>query len=256
MLLTPENYHSDEARAAYISSSDIKLAMRCEAMWAAQDKGQYRRPEGTAAFAYGHLFEEALTGNAETYITQHPELTLSRGPRKGELYAEYSGAIDLAAAVRRSSFLANLIDRCRKQVILTGELCGLPVRVMMDLVDEDESIYDIKSAKDFRTVWDDDRQEYMDWWAVWKYPVQLWVYREVARQNGLTVPNVGLIAGSKSNMDVQAITFSEETMTAAQADAEYTIRRMADIRNGDKPDECGQCEWCLSQKKIERFEVI
>lgn len=256
MLLTPENYHSDEARAAYISSSDIKLAMRCEAMWAAQDKGQYRRPEGTAAFAYGHLFEEALTGNAETYITQHPELTLSRGPRKGELYAEYSGAIDLAAAVRRSSFLANLIDRCRKQVILTGELCGLPVRVMMDLVDEDESIYDIKSAKDFRTVWDDDRQEYMDWWAVWKYPVQLWVYREVARQNGLTVPHVGLIAGSKSNMDVQAVRFSEETMTAAQADAEYTLRRMAAIRKGDKPDECGRCEWCLSQKKIDNFEVI
>lgn len=256
MILTPENYHSDEARAAYISSSDIKLAMRCEAMWAAQDKGQYRRPEGTAAFAYGHLFEEALTGNAETYITQHPELTLSRGPRKGELYAEYSGAIDLAAAVRRSSFLANLIDRCRKQVILTGELCGLPVRVMMDLVDEDESIYDIKSAKDFRTVWDDDRQEYMDWWAVWKYPVQLWVYREVARQNGLTVPHVGLIAGSKSNMDIQAIRFSEETMTAAQTDAEHTIRRMADIRNGAKPDECGRCEWCLSQKKIDNFEVI
>lgn len=256
MILTPENYHSDEARAAYISSSDIKLAMRCEAMWAAQDKGQYRRPEGTAAFAYGHLFEEALTGNAETYITQHPELTLSRGPRKGELYAEYSGAIDLAAAVRRSSFLANLIDRCRKQVILIGELCGLPVRVMMDLVDEDESIYDIKSAKDFRTVWDDDRQEYMDWWAVWKYPVQLWVYREVARQNGLTVPHVGLIAGSKSNMDVQAVRFSEETMTAAQADAEYTLRRMAAIRKGDKPDECGRCEWCLSQKKIDNFEVI
>ena len=256
MLLTPENYHSDEARAAYISSSDVKLASRCEAMWAAQDKGQYRRPEGTAAFAYGHLFEEALCGTADTYITQHPELTLSRGPRKGELYAEYSGAIDLAAAVRRSPFLADLIDRCRKQVILTGELCGLPVRVMMDLVDEDESIYDIKSAKDFRTVWDDDRQEYMDWWAVWKYPVQLWVYREVARQNGLTVPHVGLIAGSKSNMDVQAVRFSEETMTAAQADAEYTLRRMAAIRKGDKPDECGHCEWCLSQKRITEFEVI
>ena len=54
------------------------------------------------------------------------------------------------------------------------------------------------------------------------------------------------------------ITFISVTpsVTAAQTDAEYTIRRMADIRNGDKPDECGQCEWCLSQKKIERFEVI
>ena len=84
MLLTPETYHSPEARAAYISSSDVKLAMRCEAMWAAQDKGLHRRPEGTAAFAYGHLFEEALCGNAEAYIAEHPELTVTRGARKGE----------------------------------------------------------------------------------------------------------------------------------------------------------------------------
>lgn len=256
MILTPDNYHSEEARALWISSSDVKQAMQCEAMWAAQDQGKYRRPEGTAAFAYGHLFEEALTGNAETYIAQHPELTVTRGTRKGELYAEYAGALPLAAAVRRSAYLAELIDRCRKQVILTGELCGLPVRAMMDLVDEDGSIYDIKSAKDFREAWDNDRQAYLDWWAVWKYPVQLWIYREIARQNGLTVPHVGLIAGCKCNFDVQAIRFSEETLQAAQADTEYTMRRMAAIRKGEPPEECGQCAWCLSQKQITEFEVI
>lgn len=256
MILTPENYHSPEARAAYISSSDIKLAVGCEAMWAAQARGLYQRPENTSAFAYGHLFEVALTGGANAYIEAHPELTLSRGGNKGQLRAAYAGALELAAAVGKSPFLSRLIDRCRKQVILTGRLCGMPVRVMMDLLDEDGSIYDLKSARDFRAVWDEGREAYLEWWAVYHYPVQLWVYREIARQNGLTVPQVGIIAGSKADMDVQAIRFGPDTMQAAEADARYTLRRMAAIRTGDAPDACGRCEWCLSQKRITEFEEV
>lgn len=256
MFLTPENYHSPAARAAYISSSDMKLARRCEAMWRAQDLGWYQRPENTQTFAYGHLFEEAVTGNAEAYIQSHPELTLSRGTGKGQLRAAYADALELAVAVRRSPFLAHIIDRGRKQVILTGSLCGMPARVMMDLVDTDSSIYDFKTARDFRSVWDDDREEYRDWWAVWDYPLQLWFYREIARQNGLTVPRVGIIAGSKADMDVQAIQFGPDTMQAAEADAVYTLRRMAAIRAGDQPEKCGHCAWCLSQKRITEFEEV
>lgn len=256
MVLTPDNYHSPEARAAYISSSDVKLAMRCEAMWLAQNLGIYQRPESSDAFAYGHLFEEAASGNAEAYIQDHPELTLTRGANKGHLRAAYADAIELAGAVRRSPYLSRLIGRCRKQVIFTGVLFGMPARMMADLVDTDGSIYDFKTARDFRPVWDSDREEYREWWSVWDYPVQLWFYREIARQNGLTVPRVGLIAGSKADMDVQALLFGPDTMQAAEADAAYTMSRMSSIRNGDKPEACGHCEWCLSQKRITRFEEV
>lgn len=130
MILTPDNYHSPEARAAYISSSDIKLARRCEAMWRAQDQGLYQPPEHTEAFTYGQLFEAALTGQAEAYIARHPELLLTRGLGKGTLRSAYADALELAQAVRRSPFLADLIDRCRKQVIFTGTLGGIPARAM------------------------------------------------------------------------------------------------------------------------------
>ena len=132
----------------------------------------------------------------------------------------------------------------------------MPARMMADLVDTDGSIYDFKTARDFRPVWDSDREEYREWWSVWAYPVQLWVYREIARQNGLAVPRVGLIAGSKADMDVQALLFGPDTMQAAEADAAYTLSRMSAIRNGDKPEACGHCEWCLSQKRITKFEEV
>lgn len=245
-ILTPENYHSSEARALWLSSSDVKKAMRCEAAWASGE----REDEDKNAFIFGHLFEALVTG--EEY--ENPLVYSSKGPTKGQVKAEYRPAYDMAEAVRRSSMLAKIIDRSRKQVIMTGEIGGLPFRMMCDLLDVDGSIYDIKSARNFAPQYDEDRAAYRDWWAIWEYPVQLWIYREIARQNGLAVPRVGLIAAAKDNADVQALALSRETMEAAEADARYAIERMAAIRHGDTPEPCGHCRWCIGQKVITRFE--
>lgn len=257
MTLTPETYHSPQARAQWVSSSDIKRARRCEAQWYSSVCGKYIQDEEKPAFVYGHLFEAAVCGaSMDTISAAFPEIFSTRGPRKGEVKAEYLGALQLSEAVRRSPFLSALIDRCQKQVIFTGTIEGLPVRMMADLLDEDGSIYDIKSARSFAPVWDNDREEYREWWSVYDYPIQLWVYREIARQNGLTVPRVGLIAGDKQNHDVQALTFGRETMAAAGADTRYTLRRMDAILSGDAPQECGRCELCLSQKIITEFTEV
>lgn len=259
-VLTQGNYHSPAARKRWLSASDIKQASRCEAEWDAMHKGRIKRCEDKPAFLFGHLFEQAVTSpGADTlhYINTHPELLSSRGANKGGLKAEFLSAMDCAAAVRRSPYLRGILRRSRKQVILTGMIDGLPMRAMMDLMDKDGSIYDLKTARDFRPMWDDAREEYMDWWAYWRYPMQLWVYRELARQNGLNVPQVGLIATSKADRDVTAVRFGKEIMDAAEADVLYTTGRMKDILAGeDAPIGCGTCPWCISRKRITEFEEI
>lgn len=247
-VLTPENYHSPEAKARWISSSDVKKAHRCEAAWAAGE----HEDEDKSAFVFGHLFESLLTG--EEY--DNPLLISSKGPTKGQLKAEYRPAVEMSEAVLRSPVLKKIIDRSQKQAIMTGAIGGLPVRIMCDLLDVDGSIYDIKSASSFAAQWDDAQGAYRDWWAIWDYPVQLWIYREIARQNGLDVPRVGLIAAAKNNADVQALVFGKDTLEAAEADARYAIDRMAAIRRGDKPEACGHCRWCIGQKIITDFEEV
>ena len=222
--------------------------------------GKLRTDKDKSAFRFGHLFEAALTMHGEelaAWLSAHPEMSSKSGPRKGQLLAELSEAPEMAAAVRRSRFLGRIIRRSRKQVILTGTLFGLPVRVMMDLLDNDGSIYDIKAMRNFQPIYDPVREEYLDWWAYWNYPMQLYIYREIARQNGIRVPRVGLIAASKSNHDVQAISFGEEIMEAAASDVEYTMHRMADVLyKGETPEMCGQCSWCVSRKRIICFEEL
>ncbi len=136
--------------------------------------------------------------------------------------------------MRRSPYLWGIVRRSKKQVILTGELNGMPMRVMMDLVDRDGSIYDLKAMRSFLPIYDTAREEYLDWWAYWNYPIQLYIYREIARQNGLAVPRVGLIAASKADCDVQAIALGDEIMQAAAADTAYTMQRMAQILAGQR----------------------
>lgn len=142
-------------------------------------------------------------------------------------------------------------------MILTGELNGMPMRCMMDLMDRDGSIYDLKAMRSFLPIYDTTREEYMDWWAYWGYPIQLYIYREIARQNGLDAPRVGLIAASKTDGDVQAIAFGDEIMQAAAADTAYIMQRMQQILSGqEEPTACGHCAWCMSHKRITAFEMI
>ena len=175
-ILTEENYHSRAARKRWLSSSDVKAAKRCEAAWLADYQGKIKHDESKPAFAFGHLFEAALTlpgPRYQKYLAAHPELCSSRGPTKGQLRAEFAAAPELAHAVRRSPYLWGIVRRSKKQVILTGELNGMPVRCMMDLVDRDGSIYDLKAMRSFLPIYDTTREEYLDWWAYWGYPIQL-----------------------------------------------------------------------------------
>lgn len=243
--LTAENYHSPEARARWLSSSDIKKAMRCEASWIGDEPEDEAKP----AFVFGHLFEALVCRD----YYNNPAVYSSRGPTKGQLKAEYSAAVDMARAVRRSPFLSGIIDRSKKQVVMTGNICGLPIRMMCDLLDTDGSIWDIKSAKSFLPEYDSDMCLRLDWWAYWHYPVQMWIYREIARQNGIAAPHVGLISAAKDNLDVQAIEFGHETMEAAEADAKFTLDSITAILRGEEPHMCGACKWCTSQKVITEF---
>ena len=75
-ILTEENYHSRAARRRWFSSSDVKAAKRCEAAWLADYQGKIKHDESKPAFAFGHLFEAALTlpgPRYQKYLAAHPE---------------------------------------------------------------------------------------------------------------------------------------------------------------------------------------
>ena len=260
MILTQENYHSAEARQLWLSASAVKQAKRCEANWYAHHTGKIVEDENKEAFKAGHYFETLLTGTDDDialFQSQNPDLFSSRGATKGELKSAYQNITTCVEAVKKQPFLMDIIRRSEKQRILTGVIEGVPVRIMMDLLDTDGSVYDLKCMKDFDAIWNPVEECKEAWFQYWDYPMQLWIYREICRQNGIFVPRVGLIASAKSNAGIDAITFCSETMDAAGADARYTIGRMRDIKNGMAlPIECEKCSWCVSRQIITEFTEV
>lgn len=253
MVLTQENYHSKQASDLWLSASAVKKAKRCEFDFL--HGVEEEKPE----FVAGGIFE-LVSSYGEAAIPEiekrFPVAISSRGATKGQIKSEYQAAVETALRIRKQPFLSNLIDSCKKQVIMTGQIFGQPFRMMCDLLAPDGSIYDLKCMKDFKQTWSNEQLSFVDWWQPWYYHIQMHIYREIARQNGLNTQRVGLIAASKSNLDLQAIEFSEEILASAKADTGYTIGRILDLKKGAEPIACEKCKTCIEHKKITRFEVV
>lgn len=143
LQLTPETYFSVEADQEYMSVSQFKAFRAC------QSKALYniKQPDATSkeAFLQGKLFEELVAGDPKLFMAQHPEIISTRGSTAGQLKAEFQRVVKAAEKFNSQKFFKDIIEKCEKQVILTGEICGVPVKCCLDLFDRETfSIYDIK----------------------------------------------------------------------------------------------------------------
>lgn len=256
--LTQENYFSPEADKYYMSVSQFKNFKNCSAK-ALHDL--YVADTTTKqAFLEGHLFEELVAGNAEKYMAEHPEMISTRGSTAGQLKAEFQRVINAADKFNSQKFFRDIIDKCDKQVILTGEINSVPVKCCLDLFDKETcSIYDIKCMSDFKEQWSKQEKAYIPWYYHWGYVLQLAVYREMVRQNFNKEPKeIALLAATKEEVpDIQAISFSSNLLDLELEEFKSKIELYNDIKIGKiEPESCGTCDYCKKKKEINKFEEV
>lgn len=257
MVLTQENYFSKEANTEYMSVSQFKSFAECEAQ--ALHNIEIGGENEKAAFLEGKLFENWVAGDRALFMSQHPELISSRGATAGQLKAEFNKVIKAAERFLKQDFFKDIINKCEKQVILTGEIEGVKVKCALDLFDrETNSIYDIKCMKDFKEQWNKEEKSYVPWYYIYGYVLQLAVYREIVRQNFGEPKEIGLMAASKEEEpDLQAKSFSSELLDLELEYFKNNVKRYNDIKKGIvAPTYCGECDYCKSIKKITEFEEV
>ena len=196
-----------------------------------------------------------MDGTAAEFLKDHPELLT----QKGELRANYQRVADAAHAIRRQPVLTDIIDRCEKQVILVGEIAGVPFKGCVDLLDpETLDSYDTKNVKDFRRVWCDAEFSKMEWYFAYGYHYQAAIYRELIRQNFGRVGNQHLIAATKEVVpDVEFWIFSDEILNNAISIIEHCAPRYNDIKQGrEKACGCGYCDHCKTTRVIKEPYII
>ena len=86
MLLTHENYYSQEANKAYFSVSQVKAFMKCPACAMAELNGQHAPPK-TTSLLVGGFVDSYFSGEIEEFQEANPEVYTKNGNLRAQVHA-------------------------------------------------------------------------------------------------------------------------------------------------------------------------
>ena len=150
MILTPENYYSEAANFEYMSVSQYKDfagtygKLGCESMAMAKLRGEYEE-EKTTALLVGSYVDAYFEGSLDEFKRKTSEIFT----QKGELRAEYKRANQIIERIERDKYFMQCMSG-EKQVIMTGEIFGIPWKIKMDSYIPDVVIVDLKIVETLR----------------------------------------------------------------------------------------------------------
>lgn len=247
MILTEQNYFSNEVDMHYMSASQFTSFLRCEAKTLAQLTGEYPK-EVTQAMLVGSYLDAMVEGRTEEFIATHPEIF----KKNGEPYAAYTGVELLYERLMKDPLFRSYLEG-DKQTILTGEIGGVPFKGKLDVAHPERTV-DLKTTKDFRPVWDSDRHSYVTFAEFWRYDIQGAIYQELRRLRGDgKLPHYLAVITKESEPDLAVLHIPEDALQFALAEVVAYAQDFQAIKLGFKqPSRCGQCDYCKSTKTLDQ----
>lgn len=263
IALTPENYYSQEANMQYVSVSQYKdfngttgNVMLQRLMQMAKLRGEVEEVS-TTPLLVGSYVDAYFEGTLPTFSAQHPEIFSSRGKTAGELKSEYKQAsIMIDRAVKDPVFMQYMAGD--KQVIMTGEIEGVPVKIKIDSADG-RRITDLKTVKSItETFYAKDLGQRLNFCEWWGYDLQAAVYREIYRQNTGDLLPFYICAVSKDKTDniphprIKVIEVPPLMMDEKLAEVKNNIVKIQRIKDGDiEPLRCEVCDYCADTEILD-----
>lgn len=245
-ILTAENYFSPENQLTYMGASQFKSFLACPAAALAEIRGEYRQEE-TPALLVGSYVDAYFEGTLSLFKAQHPALF----KKDGGLKSEYVQAEQIIQRIERDPMMMRYMSG-QKQVIMIGEIAGVPFKIKVDSFHPGKAIVDQKIMKDFEDIWSPTEGRRVPYWLNWGYDYQGAIYREVVRQNtGLILPF--MIAGATkqkvTRLEIGQIT--PERLDYCLDIVKHEAPRFAAMKCGEAPAErCEQCDYCAETKVL------
>ena len=252
MLLTAENYYSQEANREYMSVSQYKDfagtcgKKACEFCAMQKLNGKWEDKKTTALLVGGYV-DAYFEGTLQKYKRENPQIFT----QSGSLRSDYKKADEIIKRIECDKFFMKCLSG-QKQVIMTGELFGAKWKIKMDsyipgvLIDDLKvmaSITKHEYARDYG---------FMDFVRYWGYDIQGAVYQEIVRQNtGLRLPFYISAATKEDEPDIEVIHVTNNFLDDAMSEVERNMPRVLAVKNGEvPPDRCGSCGCCKHTKVL------
>ena len=181
-ILTVDNYYSQEMNKKYMSVSQLKGFMTCEAREMAKLSGKYT-PADTTALLQGKLLETLLLepNKVEQFMGENPELFM----KNGSLKSDHRKVLEMVERAKKDKVFMDFIGddfTSYYQHLVHGEIGGIEFKGLIDIYQPGVRIVDLKGVKDFAPIWDNNKGKKLNFISYWGYDMQLAVYQELLRQ--------------------------------------------------------------------------
>ena len=274
MKLTNKNYYNAKANNEFMSVSQFKSFKKCEAMAFAELKGEYERPK-SKALLLGSFVDEMLTGTKKSqvkFIVDNFENIFQKSSRymkipeedrldfvreewgdlfkneNGKPYAEIVQAVETIGKIKKQPLMMGHF-KSKHQVIMTGEIAGVPFKIKMDNYKPGEFIADGKYMASLRSP-----NMFEPMVKYWGYDLQGAVYQEIVYQNtGKRLPFYLDIATKETPSHLAIAEIKQYDLDEALEIVKALAPRYQAIKLGYiEPERCGEydCNYCTETNVI------
>lgn len=244
MKITNENYYSDALNREFMSVSQYKQFMKCEAAAMAQLRGEWKQPT-TTALLVGSYVDSWFEGTLGLFRTEHPELF----KRDGSMKADFVQAAEIIDRVQRDALFMEYMSG-KKQVIRTKEMFGCMWKIKIDSLLPDK-IVDLKVMRSMERVMGKSFVEHCG------YDLQMAVYAEV---EGNDLDTYLAVVTKQTPSDLEIIEIPKWRREELLYEVKQNIPHILTVKSGEvEPERCGVCEFCRATKKLVEpidFELV
>lgn len=273
MKLINKNYYGAKANKEFMSVSQFKDFQKCEAMAMAKLNGDYKQQKSNALLL-GSFVDEMLTGTKKSRIKFIVENRLDIFQKSSKLnkysddefkallndyfedtfnadnkpYAEIVQALDTIERIKKQPLMVEHF-KSKHQVIMTGEIAGVPFKIKMDNYKPNEFISDGKYMASLRSP-----NLFEPMVKYWGYDLQGAVYQEIVYQNtGKRLPFYLDIATKEKPAHLAPAEINQYDLDEALEKVKAFAPRYQAIKNGEiEPERCDEydCHYCTETKII------
>lgn len=239
MILTNENYYTSEANKHYMSVSQYKDFLQCEACALAKLKGEYQMPM-TTALLVGSYVDSYFEGTLDEFKNNHPEIL----KRDGTLKADYVQADKIIERVNKDKQFMKLMSG-EKQKIFTAEMFGCDWKIKIDSLLPD-MIVDLKCMRQLEPIMG------VNFITHWKYDYQLAVYQEIYyRCTGKRLDTAIAVCTKENVTNIDWVKMPQWRLDECLEDIKKQMPHILAVKKGEYPAySCGVCDYCKENKVL------
>ncbi len=252
MTLNKHNYHSREANQQYMSVSQFKRFVECEARTMAVLNGEYEEPT-TNALLVGSYTHSAFESDEEfnSFVEENNGAIFKKN---GGKYSDFETADRMIETLKSDPFAMFALEG-EKEVIYTAELFGSPWKIKVDSANHDRlSFSDIKTTQDlYKRYWSVKYDGWVSFIEAWDYVLQMAIYRRVIQENTEHTYKPYIVAVTKENPPNKAVVhFDESRFDFEYEYTEMKMNRIMKVKSGEEqPVRCGKCVYCRKTKQLQ-----